>query len=233
MPPTDPLILNSASETKIPTPIETIESPKRRRGRPRLSEDSGRDAGVSTTVAGSREKGTTRRISDTSKSGANDAVDSRGGAEAKKNKIRARNREAAYKCRKKKQKGVEELQTQEAMAENINKNLNDEAALLRGEILMLKTMVLQHGGCGCSSIEDYIFGAAQNLVQSSMAGAAPALTGGMLMNSQPCPNGANGETHLDWEMFDVDPAHNLPSMGSESEKSYSGLDDIAAQSSMV
>lgn len=151
-------------------------------------------------------------------SGAIDTGDKRSGAEAKKNKVRARNREAAYKCRKKKQKGVEELQTQEAMAENINKNLNDEAALLRGEILMLKTMVLQHGSCGCSFIEEYISGAAQNLVLSSMAGgaSASASSGGMQTNIQPCPNGTNeGEPYVDWKMFDADTERAIPSMGSE------------------
>ncbi|KAL0765746.1 hypothetical protein CaCOL14_011970 [Colletotrichum acutatum] len=120
---------------------------------------------------------------------------------------------------KKKQKGVEELQTQEAMAENINKNLNDEAALLRGEILMLKTMVLQHGSCGCSFIEEYISGAAQNLVSSSMAGGASASAsggGGIQMDNQPCPNGANeGESFVDWKMFDADSEQGIPSMGAE------------------
>ncbi|KAK1657801.1 hypothetical protein BDP55DRAFT_418567 [Colletotrichum godetiae] len=233
-PPIDPLILNSASSasgTKSSLPNETGESPKRGRGRPRISEDGGLDTAVSTAGA-IRQRGSTRRASNTSMSGAIDTGDKRSGTEAKKNKIRARNREAAYKCRKKKQKGVDELQTQEAMAENINKNLNDEAALLRGEILMLKTMVLQHGGCGCSFIEEYISGAAQNLVSSSMAGGASASTsaGGMQMNSQPCPtNGMNGEFYVDWKMLDdMDAEQEMPSMGSENR--VSGLDDMAAQS---
>ncbi|KAK1622366.1 hypothetical protein BDP81DRAFT_152502 [Colletotrichum phormii] len=230
-PPIDPLILDTASETKPSLPVEAIESPKRRRGRPRLSEDNGRDAAASTTAAGTQEKATPRRASNTSMSGTINAGDKRSGTEAKKNKIRARNREAAYKCRKKKQKGVEELQSQEAMAENINKNLNEEAALLRGEILMLKTMVLQHGSCGCSFIEEYISGAAQNLVSSSIAGGASASAPGegMQMSSQPCPNSMNGESYVDWKMFDdMDAEQSMPSMGSEN--SVSGLDDIAAQS---
>ncbi|KXH63049.1 bZIP transcription factor [Colletotrichum salicis] len=215
-PPIDPLILNSASSasgTKSSLPTETSESPKRRRGRPRISEDSGLDTAAVSTTGAAWEKGSTRRASNTSMSGAINTGDKRSGTEAKKNKIRARNREAAYKCRKKKQKGVEELQTQEAMAESINKNLNDEAALLRGEILMLKTMVLQHGGCGCSFIEEYISGAAQNL-----------------MNSRPCPtNGMTGESYVDWKMFDdMYAEQEMPSMGSEN--SVSGLDDMAAQS---
>ncbi|KAK1523779.1 bZIP transcription factor [Colletotrichum costaricense] len=219
LPPIDPLVFDSASETKPSLPIEAIESPKRRRGRPRISEDDGLDVVAPKTGAEARQKGSTRRASNTSTSGAIGTGDKRSGAEAKKNKIRARNREAAYKCRKKKQKGVEELQTQEAMAENINKNLNDEAALLRGEILMLKTMVLQHGSCGCSFIEEYISGAAQNLVSSSMAGGASAPAsggGGMQMDNLPCPNGTNeGESYVDWKMFDVDAEQGVPSMGAE------------------
>ncbi|CCF37231.1 hypothetical protein CH063_08616 [Colletotrichum higginsianum] len=155
------------------------------------------------------------------------------------NRIRARNREAAYKCRKKKQKGIAELQTQEAMIENVNRTLNSEAAMLRSEILMLKNMVLQHGGCGCSFIEEYISGAAQNLVQSSMAAAASGggghsnsgNGGGMQqIHDQNCTNrGDDGEGYnVDWKGFDIDSKAGIRSLGSES--GFSGFDDAASHS---
>jgi hypothetical protein len=60
---------------------------------------------------------------------------------------------------------------------------------LRDEVLMLKSMVLQHGGCGCSFIEDYIQCQASQLVNSraSSVGDLPPVkaedmgpTGGLL-----------------------------------------------------
>ncbi|KZL84749.1 bzip transcription factor [Colletotrichum incanum] len=229
-PPIDPLILNSAKETKTPKTAEDVtEAPKRRRGRPRLSDGAPRTAGAAApTATKPQKKSTSRRTSTASASGADEHTDGRGGTiNDKKNRIRARNREAAYKCRQKKQKGIEELQTQEAMAENINKSLNNEAAQLRGEILMLKNMVLQHGGCGCSYIEEYISGAAQNLVQSSMAAAASTHGGGMQMHDQNCVSGAGGEGYVDWKMFDMD---TKAGMSLESESGFSGYDDSASHS---
>ncbi|GKT94557.1 BZIP transcription factor [Colletotrichum tofieldiae] len=114
------------------------------------------------------------------------------------------------------------------MAENINKSLNYEAAQLRGEILMLKNMVLQHGGCGCSYIEEYISGAAQSLVQSSMAAAGSTHGGGMQIHDQNCANGAGGEGYVDWKMFDMDTKAGLSSL--ESESGFSGYDDSASHS---
>ncbi|KAK1979067.1 hypothetical protein LZ30DRAFT_597765 [Colletotrichum cereale] len=229
-PPIDPLLLGSAQETKGPATEDANEAPKRRRGRPRLSEAAPKAASAAApTPAKAQKKSASRRTSTASASGVDEDADERGGTvNDKKNRIRARNREAAYKCRQKKQKGIEELQTQEAMVENINKSLNNEAAQLRGEILMLKNMVLQHGGCGCAYIEEYISGAAQNLVHSSMAAAASAPGGGMQMHSQNCTNAAGGEGYVDWKMFDMDAEVGMPSL--ESESGFSGYDDAASHS---
>ncbi|OLN81331.1 Cyclic AMP-dependent transcription factor ATF-2-like protein 2 [Colletotrichum chlorophyti] len=230
-PPVDPLILSPVPETKpLPAETETAEPPKRRRGRPRLSESSPRAtrataAATAPTPAKVQKKTAARRTSTASASGADDSRDERG-PDDKKNRIRARNREAAYKCRQKKQKGIEELQTQEAMAESVNRNLNAEAAMLRGEILMLKNMVLQHGGCGCSYIEEYISGAAQNLVQSSMAASASAPGDGVDVNRQPAMSGPEGDSFVDWKMFETDQKP-LPGLGSES--GFSGFDDVSSQ----
>ncbi|KAL0934602.1 transcription factor atf21 [Colletotrichum truncatum] len=240
-PPVDPLILSPEQETK-PQPAETTELPKRRRGRPRLSETNARAtrAAPSTATAASstgtkvqqRKAAAARRASTASVSGA-DEFRGENGSDDKKNRIRARNREAAYKCRQKKQKGIEELQSQEAVAENINRSLTAEAAMLRGEILMLKNMVLQHGGCGCSYIEEYISGAAQNLVHSSMAAAAaapPAGPGGRPdMVTHPGVDGAEGEGFVDWKMFDMDRRSEMRPLDSES--GFSGLDDVSVSHS--
>ncbi|RBQ86392.1 hypothetical protein VDGD_20756 [Verticillium dahliae] len=84
----------------------------------------------------------------------------------KKTLLRARNREAAHKCRVRKQRGIEDLQTQEASLEGVNQCLKDQYTDLRDEVLLLKDMILQHGSCGCSFIESYIEDAAANISQN-------------------------------------------------------------------
>ncbi|KAF3811811.1 hypothetical protein GCG54_00014566 [Colletotrichum gloeosporioides] len=225
-PPVDPLIISPEQETK-PLPAAAIESPKRRRGRPRLTEPKTRAADAPATTTSStgakvqKKSAAARRASTASVSGADDAKAPKT-TEDKKNRIRARNREAAYKCRQKKQKGIEELQSQEVVAENVNKSLHAEASMLRSEILMLKNMVLQHGGCGCSFIEEYISGAAQNLVSSSMAANATTANAGAAMNN----TAPGGDSSMDWEMFDTDERKSeISALGSDD--GFSILDDAS------
>jgi hypothetical protein len=45
--------------------------------------------------------------------------------------------------------------------------LASEIAQLRDETLMLKSMVLEHAGCGCNHIDEYIKHAASDLVVKS------------------------------------------------------------------
>ncbi|KAK2041030.1 hypothetical protein LZ31DRAFT_25254 [Colletotrichum somersetense] len=233
-PPIDPLLFGSAKGKEgLGQTEDASETPKRRRGRPRLSDAAPKTAGAAAapqTPMKIQKKSASRRTSTASASGVDEYVDERGGStnNDKKNRIRARNREAAYKCRQKKQKGIEELQTQEAIMENINKSLNSEASQLRSEILMLKNMVLQHGGCGCAYIEEYISGAVQNLVQSGMTAAASAPGTGMQMHTQDCINGTGGEGYIDWNMFDMETKAGMPSL--ESESGFSGYDDVASRS---
>ncbi|KAK2729240.1 transcription factor atf21 [Colletotrichum kahawae] len=225
-PPVDPLIIKSEQETK-PLPAEAIESPKRRRGRPRLTEPKARAADAPATTTSTtgakvqKKSAAARRASTASASGADDAKATHT-TEDKKNRIRARNREAAYKCRQKKQKGIEELQSQEVVAENVNKSLHAEASMLRSEILMLKNMVLQHGGCGCSFIEEYISGAAQNLVSSSVAANATTANGGAAINN----TGPGGDSSMDWDIFDADERNSeISALGSDD--GFSILDDAS------
>lgn len=143
-------------------PTERASGPKRRSGRPRLSNsDSSPNPlrAAETNPVKVRTQNVRRRPSYTSASDGNNKQDS----------IRARNRQAAHKCRKKKQKVNEDLQTQEIAINNINKHLQCEVAKLQSEILCLKNMVLQHSGCACRSIDEYIAQAAQNLVQGALA----------------------------------------------------------------
>ncbi|KAK1974379.1 hypothetical protein LZ30DRAFT_740632 [Colletotrichum cereale] len=194
--PVGPHTCNPAKKPQAVQPVDSTEARNRRRGRPRLSGPSQR-AGAASTAAKTTKKSKQKCASTASTSGLDDLSSHLSGGDSKRNKIRARNREAAYKCRQKKQKGIEKLQTQEAIIKDINKSLNTEAAMLRDEILILKHMVLQHGGCGCSFIEDYISGAAQNLVQSGTMTDAITDGGNTQTSSQPCMTGANDEGYID------------------------------------
>ena len=84
-------------------------------------------------------------------------------ADDDKSRLRARNRKAAAKFRVRKKCDTEKLRETEEAARELNKVLNQEAAKLREECLKLKNMVLDHAGCGCPPIDDYI--------QSAAAGA--------------------------------------------------------------
>ncbi|KZL64130.1 bZIP transcription factor [Colletotrichum tofieldiae] len=193
--PVDPHARYPAKKSQAVQPVDSTEARNRRRGRPRLSETSQR-AGAASTAAKTTKKSKQKCASTASTSGLDD-LSSHSGGDGKRNKIRARNRKAAYKCRQKRQKGIKKLQTQEAIIKDINKSLNAEAAMLRDEILMLKHMVLQHSGCRCSFIEDYISGAAQNIVQSGTMTDALTDGGNTHISSQPCMAGANDEGYID------------------------------------
>ncbi|KAL6857560.1 transcription factor [Amphichorda felina] len=86
-----------------------------------------------------------------------------------KSRLRARNRKAAAKFRVRKKHSVERLQDHEASMREINRTLADEASQLREETLQLKSMVLEHAGCGCSRIDDYIQHAATTLTREAPA----------------------------------------------------------------
>ncbi|KAK1533511.1 bZIP transcription factor [Colletotrichum paranaense] len=183
-------------------PTERTSGPKRRSGRPRLSNsDSSPNPlrAAETNPIKVRTQNVRRRPSYTSASDDSNKQDS----------IRARNRQAAHRCRKKKQKVDEDLQTQEIAINNINKHLQCEAANLQSEILCLKNMVLQHSGCACRSIDEYIAQAAQNLVQGALATmpsllseAAPPVEADVQASGISWQDVIEGRCYVGWDMLD-------------------------------
>ncbi|KAK1716019.1 uncharacterized protein BDZ83DRAFT_635347 [Colletotrichum acutatum] len=183
-------------------PTERASGPKRRSGRPRLSNtDSSPNPlrAAETNPVKVRTRNVRRRPSYTSASDGNNKQDA----------IRARNRQAAHKCRRKKQKVNEDLQTQEIAINNINKHLQYEVAKLQSEILYLKNMVLRHSGCGCRSIDEYIAQAAQNLVQGALAPkpsllseAAPPVKADVHASEMSWQDVTDGQCYVGWDMLD-------------------------------
>lgn len=150
-------------------------------------------------------------------------------ASAKQERLRSRNRQAAQKCRQRKQQGIDKLQADEATVEAVHKALAEEASSLRGEVLVLKSMLLQHAGCGVPFIERYIEGAASDIIngtgQGSLSSAAsemqsPVSAASALDSFGPFPmmgceeDGARGneapryqspEESMDWGAMQQDP----------------------------
>ncbi|KAK2046018.1 hypothetical protein LZ31DRAFT_225493 [Colletotrichum somersetense] len=198
-----PQFVQSIGETRPFQPTDSPETPKRRRGRPRLSETSQRARAAPTPA----KKTKRQRSSSTWASEDDDSSSKVGGGsdddDEKRNRVRARNREAAHKCRQKTQKGISQLQTQEAVMGGINKSLKSEAEMLRGEILLLKHMVLQHSGCGCSFIEEYIAGAAQSLVQSGARISASPRGGNAEADGQHPTMAGSDDCYIDRRTYDL------------------------------
>lgn len=89
---------------------------------------------------------------------------------------RARNREAANRCRAKSKVAVAELEATERAMGAEHQSLTLTARSLRNEVLALKNQLLMHGNCGDDLIQQYLTNSAR-LVGSGMLGAADAAAG--------------------------------------------------------
>ncbi|KAK1658527.1 hypothetical protein BDP55DRAFT_394775 [Colletotrichum godetiae] len=201
---TEPPTLNPAKKTETLPPGKTGLL-KRRRGRPRFSDTGMRNTRtVALTAAKEKQKAPQYTLAD-QMNGVDNFRHEHGDIDQKMNRTRSRNRKAAYKSRQKKQKETEELQLRAAELETVNKNRNSEAAMLRGEILVLKNMILQHSGCECSYIDEYISNTTRQLVESTIAVTASAVGVSQSQYNQPGTKGPGGERYLDTMILDMDP----------------------------
>lgn len=89
---------------------------------------------------------------------------------------RARNREAANRCRAKSKVAVAELEATERAMGAEHHALTQTARSLRDEVLQLKNQLLMHGNCDDEVIQQYLANSAR-LVGSGVLGV-PALAGG-------------------------------------------------------
>ncbi|KAL3297617.1 bZIP transcription factor [Colletotrichum asianum] len=85
-------------------------------------------------------------------------------------KYRAKNREAAKRCRVKTKRYEEDLAVKSREIEQQRMYLDECVTVLRSEVLALKNEILQHSDCDCELIQRYIAKAAGAV----SAGAAPA-----------------------------------------------------------
>lgn len=90
--------------------------------------------------------------------------------------LRARNRVAAAKFRERKRESVGKLKEKEECARAANRMLADEIAHLKEETLQLKSMVLEHAGCGCGHIDEYIKHAASGITLNAASPAGSVST---------------------------------------------------------
>lgn len=93
---------------------------------------------------------------------------------------RARNREAANRCRAKSKVAVAELEATERAMGAEHQSLTLTARSLRNEVLALKNQLLMHGNCGDDLIQQYLTNSAR-LVGSGVLGPVAAGAAGMPM----------------------------------------------------
>lgn len=67
-------------------------------------------------------------------------------------KLLEKNREAAYRCRQKKKRWVNDLETKSEHMEVKNKELQEQVAQLREESIYLRNLLLTHGNCDCDVV---------------------------------------------------------------------------------
>lgn len=67
-------------------------------------------------------------------------------------KLLEKNREAAYRCRQKKKKWVNDLEERSETVEQRNKELQEQVSQLREESIYLRNLLLTHGNCDCDVV---------------------------------------------------------------------------------
>jgi len=75
-----------------------------------------------------------------------------------------KNRVAAHKCRQRKKEYINSLETRAREFSSRNKQLKENVALLREEVLELKNEVLRHAGCGFWAVDEYLARCAGDLL---------------------------------------------------------------------
>jgi hypothetical protein len=75
-----------------------------------------------------------------------------------------KNRVAAHKCRERRKQYINNLETKARDYSAKNKTLRESVVGLREEVLGLKNLLLQHAGCGCWAIDQYLAQSAGDLL---------------------------------------------------------------------
>ncbi|KAG2231226.1 hypothetical protein INT48_009270 [Thamnidium elegans] len=93
-------------------------------------------------------------------------------------KLLEKNREAAYRCRQKKKKWVNDLEERSESAEHRNKELQDQVSQLREESIYLRNLLLTHGNCDCDVVQTYLRRTSEQLMNNANnTSHVPALIG--------------------------------------------------------
>ncbi|KAG2201040.1 hypothetical protein INT46_004366, partial [Mucor plumbeus] len=93
-------------------------------------------------------------------------------------KLLEKNREAAYRCRQKKKKWVNNLEERSQIAETKNRDLQEQVSQLREESIYLRNLLLTHGNCECDVVQAYLRRTSEQLSSNVVApnpGSLPTL----------------------------------------------------------
>jgi hypothetical protein len=86
-----------------------------------------------------------------------------------KEKMMEQNRVAALRCRERKRDQVEAQMIDLERLEEQHRQLSEYHIALQDEVFKLKGQVLEHGGCGCALMRQYIENEAHKVVSGSLA----------------------------------------------------------------
>lgn len=126
-----------ASPPQDPQPAQPVQAPKRKRGRPKAQpqpEEGLSIDGYPFPVSSARQ------------------------SHLEKNRL------AAHKCRQRRKEYINSLETRARDFSAQNQNLKDTVSQLREQVLELKNVLLQHAGCGCWAIDEYLKRSAGDLL---------------------------------------------------------------------
>ncbi|KAJ2766874.1 hypothetical protein GGI18_005916 [Coemansia linderi] len=98
-----------------------------------------------------------------------------------------RNRMAASKCRQKKKVWIQDLERRAEEATMQNRSLHIAVAQLKEEVLILRSQLLSHHGCGCSAVQRFVSSDAPPSMGSSQTAAAPLAAAPSMLFQAPQP----------------------------------------------
>ncbi|CAO3699906.1 unnamed protein product [Rhizopus stolonifer] len=81
---------------------------------------------------------------------------SENGSSRERKHLLQKNREAAYRCRQKKKRWLQDLEDNFEVSERKNKELQESVSQLREESFYLRNILLTHGNCDCQVVQDYL-----------------------------------------------------------------------------
>ncbi|KAJ2491713.1 hypothetical protein IWW37_002037 [Coemansia sp. RSA 2050] len=107
--------------------------------------------------------------------------------EQRRLKFLERNRMAASKCRQKKKAWIQDLERRAEEVTMQNRSLIIAVAQLKEEVLILRSQLLGHHGCGCSAVQQFMSTDAPHSMGPNQTAVPPLTTASTMLFQAPQP----------------------------------------------